>query len=467
MMNRTELYDAAELGAVDDRSVRVWVRAPGQASILVRLEVDGARPISVALPLSPDDDWIGVAELSLPAPVPNAPFVCTVGARRLVGRLAPTPTAHARLAFGFGSCNQLLVQDEERLWATSAAGIFPQMIQKLREADARFVLLIGDQIYSEVPQALSVRRREGFRAERGVAAELLDRYRAVYRAVFGHPDVRALREAFPTYCMWDDHELLGDWGSRYEVNRQSRPFFEAACRAFCEYEHLRNPGGGVGEPPYHFQLRYGDVGVLALDSRGERSHRRGRILGPTQWAALDRMLASDLTPPISTLFVVLTVPIAHVSTWFVRVAEQFSTSTGHAARDRWNSGAFRHERNELLRRLFAWQQGAPERQVILLSGDVHAANAYTIRPRHGPGVIRQFTSSPLTTPIPRSVRWLTRVVVRAPNLFEPELRFERHFSAVRHNFGIVQVEPLPPGGHRVEFTVHPGPMARVAFKPGD
>jgi phosphodiesterase/alkaline phosphatase D-like protein len=465
MTIHSALEDAAELGAVDDQSVRVWVRSPGRASIPVRLDVDGAEAVSVEVPLRPEDDWIGAVHLSLPAPAPDTPFTCLVGERRLSGRLAPSLTAHAGFSFGFGSCNQLLVQEEDQhLAVASAASIFPRMLQELREADARFVLFIGDQIYSEAPHSLSVRRR-GFRAERGLSAELLHRYRQLYRAIFGHPDVRAVREAFPTYCIWDDQELLGNWGSRYQAEGRARPLFEAASRAYCDYQHLRNPGGAHGLPPYHYQFRYGDVGFVVLDSRGERDLQQGRTLGPTQWETLDRMLAPDLEPPISTLFVVLTVPIAHVATWFVRVAERFSTSVGYAARDRWNSRGFRHERDDLLRRLFAWQQAAPERQVILLSGDVHAANAFTIRPRRGQGVIRQFTSSPLTTPIRRSVRWMTPVYVRGTNLFEPDLRFERHFSAARYNFGVVRVEPLPAGGHRVEFVLHPGPMARLAFEP--
>src|SRR5207248_1510641 len=126
---------------------------------------------------------------------------------------------------------------------------------------------------------------------------------------------------------------------------------------------------------------------------------------------------------------------------------------------------FRAERNRLLRRLLGWQHAGPQRQVILLSGDVHAANAFTIRSRREPGVLRQFTSSPLTTPIPWSVRWLTPVVVRGANLFESEFRFQRHFAAARHNFGLVHVEPLPSGGHRVEFAVHPGPMVRLIYEP--
>jgi phosphodiesterase/alkaline phosphatase D-like protein len=467
MVSNLELQDAAELGAVDDRSVRVWIRAPGRASASARLEVEGAAPIELDVPLRAEDDWINAAHLALPAPVPGARFVCIVGERRLAGRLAPTAGDRASFTFAFGSCNQLLEErGKGRVVVSPAASIFPRMLQELRAADARFVLYIGDQIYSEVPEALSVwDRRAKALARGGQSDELVEAYRRLYRIVFGHPDVRAIREAFPTYCMWDDHELFDDWGSRHAPQALAGTLFAAASRTYCEYQHLRNPGGAIGSPPYHYTFRHGDVGFLVLDSRGERSHPNSHAFGPAQWAAIDEILAPGLTPPIESLFVVLTVPIAHVATWFVRLAQHTGFGIGPAARDRWNSWAFHFERNRLLRRLLEWQQGAPRRQVILLSGDVHAANVFSIRSRRAPGVIRQLTSSPLTTPIPPTLRALTPVIVRGANLFEPEFRFRRHYVATRHNFGLVRVEPLDAGGHRVQFDLHPGPMARFAFEP--
>ena len=45
------------------------------------------------------------------------------------------------------------------------------------------------------------------------------------------------------------------------------------------------------------------------------------------------------------------------------------------------------------------------------------------------------------------------LVTRATNLCEPELRFERRFLSVTHNYGLIRAQPLPGGGHRVELDL--------------
>src|SRR5581483_2898243 len=132
-----------------------------------------------------------------------------------LGPAGPHPLAHAGLAFAFGSCNQLLIEPSRgNLAVTRAARIFPLMLHELRRADARFVLLIGDQIYSETPRALSVWGVPSGPAGGRDPDLTLAAYRRIYRAILGDPAERQIREEFPAYCMWDDHDILGDWGSR-------------------------------------------------------------------------------------------------------------------------------------------------------------------------------------------------------------------------------------------------------------
>jgi hypothetical protein len=45
------------------------------------------------------------------------------------------------------------------------------------------------------------------------------------------------------------------------------------------------------------------------------------------------------------------------------------------------------------------------------------------------------------------------LATRAPALFEPRFRIRRRFLRFGHNFGLVRVEPLDGGGHRVRFAV--------------
>lgn len=474
------LEDAAELGAVDDRGVRVWVRQPGAAEISARLEVEGQAPVQCSVPLSAETDWTGAIVLSLPAPAPDRPFVCIAGGRRLMGRLAPAPATHGGLTFAFGSCHlPFTVQKDTmftvkrrpspahrallRLFAAHRdarvtlnreAGIYPAMVDELRRETARLLLLLGDQFYSDELAPVSIHTHHGgSEAAPPSPARALEAYRLVCRGFFGQTGIRALREALPTYCMWDDHDIFKDWGSRVDRSPLDLRLFEAAARTYGEYQHTRNPGGAIGPPPYQYHFRHGDVGFLVLDLRGARDIRRHRVLGAAQWDAVRDYLRGDDGRTVQTLFVGASVPIAHVSRWLVHLFEHIPGDIVSETRERWASAPCVNERDALLEELFTWQTAAPRRQVIVLSGDVHAASAFTIRRRRGPGVVQQFTSSPLTTFPTRAESLLNVVSTRGPNLFEPHLRFRRRLLVLRNNYGLVRVDPLPEGGHRVQFTV--------------
>lgn len=447
-----ELSDAAEPGVVDSRSVSVWVRAPGRTDVQAILEVEGQQPVTASVALSAHTDWTGVLRPALAVSRPDAPFECTVMGRRLTGRLAPAAGTPAGLVFAFGSCHMPYRRREDgSIGLHGGVRLYPAMRAVMERAGARLLLLTGDQIYADHPAGPNIAALlpgVGVPSE----AEAVAAYRTLYRAYFGEPGMRRLRERFPTLCTWDDHEIVNDWGSRPEVSARDRVLFAAASRAYAEYQHQRNPGGDVGSPPYHFIHEHGDIGFLVLDLRGARNHEQGHLLNEAQWRAVQDYLTGE-TEGVRTLFVVAGVPVAHVSRWFTLTFERAPVQMAASVRDRWSSSAFVQSRDALLDRLFTWRAAAPRRQVIILSGDVHAAAAFRIRDRGGRGVIHQFTSSPLTTPLSRFQDALNRAATRVPDLFEPRFRIRRRFLRFGHNFGLVHVEPLADGGHRVHFAV--------------
>jgi phosphodiesterase/alkaline phosphatase D-like protein len=434
--------------------VRVWVRQPNVTGVDVRLEVEGAPAVVGVVAVSAETDWTGAVVLALPAPAPGRRFVCTVGRRRLTGRLAPSPGTHTGLVFGFGSCHRPFRLVDGRIEPSEAAAFYPAILADLRRQDAAFLLFGGDQVYSDELAPISIREKLPGDALQPPPLEVaLAAYRRVSRGFLGQAGVRALREAFPTYCIWDDHDIFNNWGSRLEKTPQDLRLFQAAGRAYCEYQHQRNPGGAIAGPPYHYTFRYGDIGFLVLDVRGARDYEHGRLLGQEQWEAVRAYLAGAEAATVATLFVVTTVPVAHVARWMAKLFDTLPGDYGNQVRARWCSAAFVAERDALLAALFRWQRAAPARQVFLLSGDVHAASAFTIRQRRGGGVIRQVTSSALSTPSTIEQRLLNLLAVRAPNLFEPRLRFRRHLLVFPNNYGLLRAVPLSGGGHRVSFTV--------------
>jgi phosphodiesterase/alkaline phosphatase D-like protein len=464
-----ELGAAAELGAVDERGVRVWVRQPDGAEVRAHLEVEGLAPVTASMTPTAETDWTGALVLSLPEPAPGRPFVCTVAGRRFTGRLPPEPGTHTGFTFGFGSCHQPFEETPDGgLRVRPAAGIYPAMVEHLRREGAERLLLLGDQLYSDMLPSLNVWRGLESATPDAVPVpfeELLARYRRVTRVFFGEPGFRALREAFPTSCMWDDHDIFDNWGSHLHRSALDRRLFEAASRVFCEYQGQRNPGGRLGPPPYHFAFRHGDVGFLVLDVRGARDHERGQMLGLEQWTWLCDVLRGADARALQTLFVVLTVPVAHAGQWMARAFDAMPGTHADSVRDRWCDSRFIASRGALLEALLAWQQEAPARQVFLLSGDVHAASACTVRPRHGRGVLHQLVSSALTTEVGLDTRVLNFLATRAANLFETRWHFERHFMHSVNNFGTVRVEPLAAGGHRVTFQVQAWQAGRHTLVP--
>jgi phosphodiesterase/alkaline phosphatase D-like protein len=450
-----ELERAIEVGAVDAWSVRVWLRCPGGDDVSVTLMVDGSAPVMQRVSTSAETDWTGAATLSLPDPAPDMPFRVCVDERELAGRLAPLPGTSAALTFGVGSCHMPFAQRDGVVRVSEhARAIYPAMRDEMGAADACLLLLLGDQIYADYLDGMSVRDDLTDDADEPPPFEVtLDTYRRLYRGFFNERGFRALREAFPTLCMWDDHDIFDNWGSTAVKTPLDRQLFAAACRAYGEYQHQRNPGGGIGAPPYGFAHMHGDIGFLVLDVRGVRSAEDGTMIGAQQWDWMLDWLHGDAAATVRTLFVVCSVPVAHVARWFTTATGWLPARFSGSVRDRWLGRAFVASRDAFLNALFDWEEAGERRQVLLLSGDVHCAGAYTIRRAGTHGSIRQLISSAMTTPLSPKQMAFNHVVPLLPNLLEPEYRFKTHFVSTTNNFGIVRVEPHPDGGHQVQFTV--------------
>lgn len=455
------LMEAAfELGAVDDRSVRIWFREPA-GEVVARLDTAGHAPVAEAATTSAATDWTGVVELSLNAPAPGQAFRCEVNGHQLHGRFAPSPGQSAGLTLGFGSCHRPFRETADgRIELTESAGIYPAMRDDLEAADADLIVLAGDQVYSDELAPISVRGTVAGSTEHVPAfEEALAVYREVSRGYMGQSGYRSLRQRFPTLCIWDDHDIFTNWGSRLAKSPLDTRLFEAATRAYCEYQHARNPGGMRTAPPFHYTLQWGDIGILILDVRGARDYERGQLLGSEQWDFVRTYLRE--TVDVQTLFIVSSLPIAHVSRWMTYAFDRLPGHGGDQVRDRWSAAAFADERDALLDELFTWQRKDELRQVVVLSGDVHAASAFSITDRNGRGVIQQITCSALTTSHTTSQRMLNALAVRAPNLFESRFRFEHHYLSYANNFGLLKVLPLESGGHRISLAVRSwDPQAR-------
>ena len=190
-------------------------------------------------------------------------------------------------------------------------------------------------------------------------------YRRVTRGYFAEGGFRALREALPTLCMWDDHEIFNNWGSLRTESLLDQRLFAAASLVYRDYQHARNPAGGTGRPAYDYVFRFGTTGFLVLDVRGARSYEDGRILGTAQWDRVLAFLRGPQAADLHTLFVVVSVPVAHAARWFALLLDWIPGEQANDVRDRWVSSAFRASRDEFLDAFLRWEAEAPHRQVDL------------------------------------------------------------------------------------------------------
>jgi hypothetical protein len=109
--------------------------------------------------------------------------------------------------------------------------------------------------------------------------------------------------------------------------------------------------------------------------------------------------------------------------------------------------------------LLDWESARAGRQVVLLSGDVHAGGAFRVARRTGPGVVNQWTSSPMSTKAALPEHLANIVGSRFVNWGEDRYHSTRMALVRGNNFGVVQVTPVATGGHHVELSLY-------EFKPG-
>ena len=340
------------------------------------------------------------------------------------------------------------------------------------ENELDLVIAGGDQCYADGVPTLDIWKKlnRSMRRESGRLLpdedSLRSWYRDIYRGYWGFEGVRRVFDSFPTYMMWDDHEIGDGWGSHYlrgggpddglarmfpdlaergltrdDGLELARRMFRAAGRTYFEYQHSHNPETLPGVWDYHF--RRGGAAFYVLDGRGQRNiEREGyRILGREQFdrfAAWARALDPEETP---FLFVVSAVPVLHARSALVGSDERLplrEAGLGDDLRDSWEHRLHDEERAALLGVLF--DAAARGIRVSVLSGDVHVSAAFAIHDGEGHR-IWQLTSSAITYNIPRPLSWVLRLGAADEGETEDGYRFERFALYADSSYALISVDP--------------------------
>ena len=331
------------------------------------------------------------------------------------------PAAGTTPRIAYASCNGFSdprdmkkVRDKNERWRHMA---------KQHNAEPYHLLLMGgDQVYADSiwEKVTSINRwAEKPVKQRNKAAFTDTMKRQVERFYFdlycsrwSQVEPARMFASIPSLMMWDDHDIFDGWGS-YEKEQQTSPvyrgIFDVAREHFAIFQQRvrlgEKPAGGLSDQDhFNFLHRFGDIALLALDMRSERS--QSQVLSSGSWQAIYSALEN--VNGCKHLFILSSIPVVHPD--FSLVESTFGIIPGQQEleddlKDHWHSRTHKAERLRLIHRLLNFAKEKKVR-VTLLSGDVHVGAVGVIESRRAgtennhANIINQLTSSGIVHPAP-------------------------------------------------------------------
>lgn len=407
------------LGHVTEKTALVWAQtdAPALGAEAICCEVFSDSGATNPIPGSPfrletteASANTGTCQLSLPSANCRYYYRLTHNGRPLHDEpytfLTMPDDRPDRLVFSVTSCHQPF-KHKGQLSTVLWRALFAELIRE----QARFCLMVGDQVYADEDgrawqECLKVNNAEPDCFERRTGL-----YRALYRKYWDLPDVRRVMANFPSYMIWDDHEITNGWGSsesHREITEQN--IFEAAQKVYRDFQHAHNPQNDADPSALYYGFHSGGCAFLTMDLRGHRQIWNGQLLGDEQKAWIKDFIASRCQDAL-VLFVISSVPLFHLDTKWAWIPYPDVT-------DQWSNEHNKKDRRWLLDSLFDWMKADRRRKVVVLGGDVHVGTfaRATLLDDSGNATdleIIQATSSPISNkPASRLDTILRRVSAR-------------------------------------------------------
>lgn len=298
------------VGTTTDRSVRLWWRCPAAASFRLEIEPEGGADCRQVLTVPQQGreatDWTMSVEVPHEvegarhlAPSTRYRYRLDTDEGEAVGsgffRTAPAgpQDASEHWSFAVMSCHQPFRDTGEM--AADAARMLRVLEPTLEDLDVDYVLLVGDQMYADLPEGKNLHDPDYFRtiARYGEPSlldcsedEVLHHFHRRYLQAWKLPELRALQSNRPTYWILDDHEIVDNWGADpNHLEPRWQKTARAARRAFLHYQgaHQRRISDGLPDS-FHFHFRWADTATFVTDMRSRRrvEDDRAVVLGNRQ-----------------------------------------------------------------------------------------------------------------------------------------------------------------------------------------
>ena len=329
------------------------------------------------------------------------------------------------------------------------------------------VMAGGDQCYSDGVKTLDIWKNLNrlMRDEGEILPDLASMrswFRDIYRGYWGFESVQRVFESFPTYMIWDDHEIGDGWGSHYlnsdddtvcgllpdldekglgadQGRELMQRMFQAAKQTYAEYQHSHNPP--TDAEVYDYSFRRGGCDFYVLDGRGQRDIERNefRILGREQFNRFAGW--ADALDPEKTrfVFVVSAVPVLHTRASIAQRDELAEiVHLGDDVRDSWEHSLHDDERKAFMEVLFKTAKKGIN--VAILSGDVHVSAVYSIENDDG-CTIYQLTSSAITYGLSLPISLVLKLGAADDGETEEGYRFKRLALYAENSYALISVNP--------------------------
>lgn len=228
-------------------------------------------------------------------------------------RTFPAQQENVDFSFGITSC---FSPNPRSFWQNQKKPdiMWGKLYDSLVSKDAAFLLAIGDQVYADSD------KNKLKKVLNGTTDEQIDYYKGQYQEHWKYSNLKKTMAHFPTYMIWDDHEITNGWGSEEEhkyTNYQA--LFKSANQVYREYQNSHNPDPGKTDELF-YSFYYGNAAFLVLDLKSHKKiwnkvtsfPDKDNYLGNDQIAYIKSFIA-DAATKSDILFVVTSVPIAYVS----------------------------------------------------------------------------------------------------------------------------------------------------------
>jgi len=355
----------------------------------------------------------------------------------------------------------------------------PEIIETEQNANVRFAILAGDQIYADEIETKVLDEEDPVKKRQ--------HYLDVYRKFWNNEHYRRVLCRLPAVLIWDDHDITDGWGSREDSFQKDKPqefepewleLFNAAKDMFRIMQASRNPDPLSNDFALGFDtcFRVGRAGVVLADLRSHRNVRafrrtengksvfEGRIWLPEQLQLIKDWIRAN-RKNLDTLFFVSPVVFSHgapqvesylLRSWFRVITTVNLATRFHLARktiqrfndkvgdlrddinDSWGSDVNRDEADRALDFLFELenpQNGEDPLNVVILSGDIHTpgySTIYSADPLHQKkAVIPHIVASPVAY---EPFNWVGEAIFRHLTKVVRIGRKGSYTSQVSHHF---------------------------------